>query len=110
MIDLGKFIYDSDVILASMEEPLDPGVVVECMVAKEMGKPIIIYRTESRGPYGGYGEFNKGMHVFPIFPCDSFIHLPTLVFGNDNDKDRFYTTCADEIHKAIQAHRKKAEA
>ena len=98
MIDIGKFIYESDVILANMDEPVDPGVVVECMVAKEMGKPVVQYRTDSRGPYGGLGEFNKGMHVFPLFPSDSFIYLPTLVFGGEKDKDDFYSACADEIH------------
>lgn len=41
LIDLGKFLYESPVILANMDEPLDPGVLVECMVAKEMGKPVI---------------------------------------------------------------------
>ena len=62
MIDIGKFIFESDVILANMDEPVDPGVVIECMVAKEMGKPVVQYRTDSRGPYGGLGDFNKGMH------------------------------------------------
>ena len=41
MIDIGKFIFDSDVILANMDEPVDPGVIVECMLAKEMGKPVV---------------------------------------------------------------------
>ena len=101
MIDIGKFIFDSDVILANMDEPVDPGVVIECMVAKEMGKPVVQYRTDSRGPYGGLGDFNKGMHQFPLFLADSWIYVPTLQFGGDKDKDVFYNTCAGEIHDAI---------
>ena len=41
LICCGKFLYESKVIVANMDEPLDPGVLVECMIAKEMGKPII---------------------------------------------------------------------
>lgn len=78
LIDLGKFLYESEVCIANMDEPLDPGVLVECMIAKEMGKPIIQYRTDSRNPYGNTGEFHKGMHFFPLFPCDHFVYLPTL--------------------------------
>ena len=110
LIDLGKFLYESPVILANMDEPLDPGVLVECMIAKEMGKPIIQYRTDSRGPFGGQGDFNKGMHFFPLFPCDHFIFLPTLQFGNDDDVDKFYTACTDEIDKCIQSSKEKAQA
>ena len=85
-----------------MDEPLDPGVLVECMIAKEMGKPIIQYRTDSRNPYGQTGEFHKGMHFFPLFPCDHFIFLPTLQFGSKKQVGNFYNACADEIDKAIQ--------
>ena len=101
-MDLGKFLYESDVIIANMDEPLDPGVLVECMIAKEMGKPIIQYRTDSRGPFGEIAEFHKGMHFFPLLPCDHFIFLPTLKFSNAAHVRNFYNAATEEIDKAIQ--------
>jgi hypothetical protein len=102
LICCGKFLYESKVIVANMDEPLDPGVLVECMIAKEMGKPIIQYRTDSRNPYGNTGEFHKGMHFFPLFPCDHFIFLPTLQFGSKTQVQNFYNACADELDAAIR--------
>ena len=101
LVDLGKFLYESEFILANMDEPLDPGVLVEVMIAKEMGKPIVQYRTDSRSPYGDIGDFHKGMHFFPLFPCDHFIYLPTLQFGGAKQVANFYNACTEEIHKAV---------
>ena len=84
-----------------MDEPLDPGVLVEIMFAKEMGIPVIEYRTDSRSPYGNMDEIHKGMHFFPLFPADHFIFMPTLRIGSHKDVDDFYTACAEELHKAI---------
>jgi nucleoside 2-deoxyribosyltransferase len=33
LLDLGKFLYESDVVLANLDEPIDPGVVVEMQFA-----------------------------------------------------------------------------
>ena len=52
LLDLGRFLYGSDVCIANLDEDLDPGVIVEIMFAKMMGKPVIGYRTEMRTPYG----------------------------------------------------------
>jgi len=52
LIDLGKFLFESDVCIANLDESLDPGVLVEVMFAKQMGKPVVGYRTDSRPTYG----------------------------------------------------------
>jgi hypothetical protein len=52
LLDLGHFLYRSDVMIASLDEPLDPGVIVEMMYAKMFNKMLIGYRTEMRTPYG----------------------------------------------------------
>jgi nucleoside 2-deoxyribosyltransferase len=49
---LGYFLYNSDICLANLDEPLDPGVIVEMIFAKMMGKHIIGYRTEMRTTFG----------------------------------------------------------
>ena len=109
LTDIGKFLYESDVVIANMDEPLDPGVIVECMVAKEMGKPVIQYRTDSRSPYGGMSDSHKGMHWFPMFPCDHFIFMPTLMFGDSKHVSNFYKACTEEIDQACQELKSKAE-
>ena len=109
LTDIGKFLYESDVVVANMDEPLDPGVIVECMVAKEMGKPVIQYRTDSRSPYGGMGDCHKGMHWFPMFPCDHFIYMPTLMFSDSKNVSNFYEACTEEIDQACQELRAKSE-
>ena len=76
LLDLGRFLWGSDVCLANLDEDLDPGVIVEIMMAKQMGKPVIGYRTEMRTPYGTQAECHTGMHFFCFFPCDKFISLP----------------------------------
>lgn len=68
--------YLSDVCVACLDEPLDPGMIVEVMFAKMMNKPVIGYRTEMRTPYGTSAECHTGMHFFLFYPCDKFISLP----------------------------------
>lgn len=58
---------DSRICLANLEEPLDPGVLVEITYAKMWGIPCIGYRCESRTPFGHDDEWNFGMHFFPLF-------------------------------------------
>jgi hypothetical protein len=84
-LDLGHFLYGSDVCIANLDEDLDPGVIVEIMFAKMMGKPVIGYRTEMRTPYGKQTECHTGMHFFLYFPCDKFINLPNDYIGNIQD-------------------------
>lgn len=76
LIDLGVFLANSDVCLACLDEDLDPGVLVEIMFARMMGKPVIAYRTERRASYGVTSEIHGGMHFSQYFNCDKFITFP----------------------------------
>jgi nucleoside 2-deoxyribosyltransferase len=56
----------SDVVIARIDEPQDPGVIHEIDLANALGVPIITYRTDSRSPYGSITDTYGGMHTFPI--------------------------------------------
>ena len=62
--------------IANLDEPTDPGVLVEIMFAHMMGKPVLGYRTEARSPYGTLFDYTKGMHFFKFFPLDAFLTIP----------------------------------
>ena len=98
ILDLGNFLYNSDICLANMDEDLDPGVIVEIMFAKMMGKPVIAYRTESRTPFGKQIECHSGMHFFCYFPCDKFISMPNDYLGTVAQGYKICDRLADEIH------------
>ena len=55
---------------------MDPGVLVEICKAKELGIPVIGYRTDTRAPFGDNQGYYFGMHFFPLFCCDHFIYSP----------------------------------
>ena len=56
LLDIGKFVYESDVVVANLDEPVDEGVVVEQVYARCMGVPVISFRTDVRSPYGSLGD------------------------------------------------------
>lgn len=85
LVDLGYFLATSDIVVCNVDEPLDPGMIVEMMFAKMVNKPVIGYRTEMRTPYGKDNDFNTGMHFFCHFPCDSFIYLPNDKVNSKED-------------------------
>lgn len=51
LADLAK-LSQGTVCLANFDEPLDPGVLIEIMYAKQLGIPTIGYRCDSRTPFG----------------------------------------------------------
>jgi nucleoside 2-deoxyribosyltransferase len=73
---MGYLLYHSDIMIANLDETLDPGVLIEIMVAKEMNKPVIGYRSDMRVPYGYEGIYTGGMHMFAMLPCDSMVFVP----------------------------------
>lgn len=97
ILDLGHFLFGSDICLANMDEVLDPGVIVEIMFAKMMGKPVIAYRTESRTPFGKSMECHSGMHFFCYFPCDKMINMPNEFLGSVQDGQNIVDRLAKEI-------------
>ena len=73
-LDMGLFLPRSDVVVANLDEPLDEGVVVEISYARLMNKPVIGFRTDVRSPFGRSDDPLGGMHFFPAFQCDVFVH------------------------------------
>lgn len=71
LLDVGKFIPESKVILANWDEPIDEGVTVEVLYGRMMGKSIVGFRTDVRSPYGEFSENYGGMHGFLAFQNDA---------------------------------------
>lgn len=99
LLDKGKFIgQDSDICIASLDEPVDEGVVDEIGYCIMNEIPIIGFRTDTRAPYGSATNEVGGAHFFPVYSCDKYIislpnfktvndvetHLDNLVFEIDN--------------------------
>ncbi len=72
VLDVGHFIPRSKLVVASLDEPLDDGVLVEISDARRRGIPVIGFRTDVRTPYGGPTDELGGIHFFPAFQCDIF--------------------------------------
>ncbi|MGC9309880.1 MAG: nucleoside 2-deoxyribosyltransferase [Candidatus Nanoarchaeia archaeon] len=77
------FLYDmkhqlpkADTTIARLDEPMDPGLLIELSESKRLGKINIGYRTDIRSPYGSLQETYGGAHFFPIYKLDSFIQHP----------------------------------
>jgi nucleoside 2-deoxyribosyltransferase len=79
-------INNSDVVIARMDEPQDPGVIHEIDLANVLGVPVITYRTDSRSPYGSITDTYGGMHTFPIESSVALIKLlmPSRIPGEAN--------------------------
>jgi hypothetical protein len=87
LADLAK-LSKGTVCLANLDEPLDPGVLIEIMYAKQLGIPTIGYRCDSRTPFGAPLSWNFGMHFFPLFQCDYFISLGNVNTGSVEESER----------------------
>lgn len=74
-LDIGFLLPGCDFCLARLDEPMDPGVDIELMEAKEMRIPRIGFRTDVRTPYGSSLSEVKGAHFFPVYNCDLFINF-----------------------------------
>ena len=109
-VDLGCFLHSSDIVICNLDEPLDPGMIVEMMFAKMTNKPVIGYRTEMKTPFGRIDDFNNGMHFFCYFPCDAYLFLSN---GNMNDTNQgkslvyYFAQQIDEHIKKVQERRAK---
>lgn len=78
LLDIGIYIPKSQVVIANLDEPLDPGVDVELCYANMMDKLIVGFRTDIRIPFGSNDY--RGMHFFPTYQCDVFIthNMPAM--------------------------------
>jgi nucleoside 2-deoxyribosyltransferase len=78
VLDIGRFLASSQVVVANLDEPLDDGVIVEICDARNRGIPVVGFRTDVRTPYGSSADALGGVHFFPAFQCDAFFrhHMP----------------------------------
>ncbi len=97
LADLAK-LSQGTVCLANLDEPLDPGVLIEIMYAKQLGIPTIGYRCDSRTPYGAPQSWNYGMHFFPLFQCDYFISLANVNTGSVEESEKLMTELVNSIN------------
>jgi len=100
-LDVGRFLPRCDVLVANLDEPLDEGVVTEVCYARLTGKPVIGFRTDARSPYGDRDDQFAGMHFFPPFQCDEFIHQPMPCRGVD-EADAGLRELARRLDIAVQ--------
>jgi hypothetical protein len=104
LADLAK-LSSGSVCLANLDEPLDPGVLIEIMYAKQLGIPTIGYRCDSRTPFGDSVSWNFGMHFFPLFQCDYFISLGNVNTGSVEESKILIDSLVkkiDEIQSNLQ--------
>lgn len=98
--DMGNLIPKSDVVVANLDEPPDPGVDIEMSYSKLMGKPVIGFRTDVRNPYGPSEQY-RGMHFFPAFQCDIFIPF-SMTAKTREDGELEMLELADSIDFSIK--------
>jgi len=101
LADMGWFIPKCRVILANIDEPLDPGVLVEIVHARARGKRVIGYRTDVRSPYGTLNDPLRGVHFFPAYQCHSFLHF-TEAGRSMADVDVSLNRLTSRLHQEIQ--------
>lgn len=103
-LDIGKFIPESHVIIANLDEPPDPGIDVEQCYAKMMGKFVIGFRTDVRTPYGLNNY--RGMHFFQVYQCDTFIshYMPSKSIQS---AEKEIKELVEKIDKTIQLNKDK---
>jgi len=106
-LDIGKFLSDADIVVANLDEPLDEGVVVEVSYAKNMGKPVVGFRTDSRSPFGRSEHGLGGIHFFPAYQCDAFIKYDMRCWSNGDVKSKFCELAKfidKEINNLLETH------
>lgn len=87
LLNMGKFIPQSDVVVAVLDEPTDEGVVVELTYAHMIGKPVIGLRTDLRNKYNEEIKLFSGVHSFVAYQCDSIIDQPHAIRNDQDAKD-----------------------
>ena len=96
LADLSK-LSKGTVCLVNLDEPQDPGVLIEVMYAKQLNIPTIGYRCDSRTPFGAPKSWNFGMHFFPLFQCDHFIQLQNVNTGSVEEADKLILELATKV-------------
>jgi len=109
MFDMGVMLPKHKVVVANLDEPLDPGVDVEVSYAKQMGKFVVGFRTDVRSPYGSISDALRGIHFFPAYQCNVFIphYMPAKCY---EDAEQGMNDLAAKIESAITANKRKIVA
>jgi len=102
LADMGLFVPNSQVVVANLDEPLDPGVLIEIAHARALGKFVIGYRTDVRSPYGDLNAPLRGIHFFPAYQCHAFLFL-THNCRDEKDVKLIIQQLASKIHAVIEA-------
>ena len=108
--DLGYLIPKSQVIIANLDEPLDPGVDIEIAHAFLLGKMVIGYRNDSRGPFkvkSSDPDPFRGMHFFPALQCTHFINQTLSPPKTHNEGLYELKRLAEKIIEIIELDHKK---
>jgi nucleoside 2-deoxyribosyltransferase len=102
LADMGLFIPRSQVIFANLDEPLDPGVLIEIGHARALGKLVVGFRTDVRSLYGEFVSPLRGIHFFPAYQCHAFL-FRSRSCSNQEDIRLFVNELAASIQAVIQA-------
>lgn len=99
-LDMGKFIPESNLILANLDETQDEGVLIELAHSKNLKKFNIGFRTDVRGPYGDNSKEYRGMHFFPVYyTLDKFIshYMPCKTIQDSKKQLKSLVTKIDDV-------------
>lgn len=100
LLDMGKFIPESDVVLANLDEPLDEGVITEITYANALDKFVVGWRTDSRSPYGKPGGPLQGIHSFPANQADKII-LHSMTSKTSEEGEEQLNSLVEKIDEVI---------
>ncbi|MEM7217310.1 MAG: nucleoside 2-deoxyribosyltransferase [Pseudomonadota bacterium] len=75
-LDLGYFLSRSIAVVASLDDPLDSGMIVEISYARLSNLPVIGFRSDIRSPLGNVSE-EIAINPFPVRQCDVYIKAAT---------------------------------
>jgi nucleoside 2-deoxyribosyltransferase len=98
----------SDVVVARIDEPQDPGVIREIGVAEVLNIPVITYRTDTRSPYGSITDTYGGMHTFSVESSQTLIRTMMLSRTPDEAKNDMDNLIIFMDHELIKIHKKDA--
>lgn len=100
LLDMGKYIPESDVVVANLDQPIDEGVVVEITYAHLIGKPVVGVRTDLRSPYNGDQELFGGVHSFVSYQTNA-IAMQHQVIRNSEDEQLALNNLTNTIIQKI---------
>ncbi len=101
LLDMGYFLLKSNVVVALLDEQLDPGVIVEISYANLINKYVIGIRTDVRSPYG----INPitGTHFFTVMQLNDFVYMRRTI-NSKQSVDIAFDDLARIVHQKIASY------